>query len=125
LNWHVVDVFIGLATAVVKAGVKIWLKDDAFAADVSVSVADLVSGKVSGDLEQRKIRRFFEDLEVPFAAYDLASGSVIAQHYRIRQWINEWNKNPRPFSWTKSAGEILETIAEYCQRLTSPGTLAR
>jgi hypothetical protein len=21
----------------------------------------------------------------------------------IRKWINEWNKNPRPFVWTKSA----------------------
>jgi hypothetical protein len=39
----------------------------------------------------------------------------------IRKWINEWNKNPRPFVWTKSADEILETIAEYCQRISDPG----
>jgi hypothetical protein len=26
---------------------------------------------------------------------------------------------------TKTAGEILETLAEYCQRITEPGTLAR
>jgi transposase len=35
----------------------------------------------------------------------------------IRQWINEWNKDPGPFAWTKSADEILGTIAEYCQRV--------
>jgi NACHT domain len=63
----VVDVFLGFAAAVVKASVKIWLKDDAFAADVSASVTDLVRDKVTGDLERRKIRRFFEDLEVPVA----------------------------------------------------------
>jgi hypothetical protein len=40
-----VDVFIGLATAVVKAGVKIWLKDDSFAANASASVGDFVAGK--------------------------------------------------------------------------------
>jgi transposase len=29
----------------------------------------------------------------------------------IRNWINEWNKDPRPFAWTKSADEILGTLA--------------
>jgi hypothetical protein len=32
-------------------------------------------------------------------------------------WINEWNKDPKPFVWTKSADEILETLAAYCQRI--------
>jgi hypothetical protein len=35
----------------------------------------------------------------------------------IRKWINEWNKNPKPFMWTKTADEILETLAAYCQRV--------
>jgi hypothetical protein len=43
----------------------------------------------------------------------------------IRKRISEWNKDPKPFTWTKSAGEILETPAEYCQRITGPGTPAR
>ena len=67
LNCGVADIFLGLAAAVVKAGVQIWLKDDPWAADASAPVADLVGVKVSGDLEQRKARRFFEDLEVPVA----------------------------------------------------------
>jgi len=32
---------------------------------------------------------------------------------------NEWNKNPKPFIWTKSADEILDTLAAYCQRINS------
>ncbi|HEX3678917.1 MAG TPA: IS630 family transposase, partial [Galbitalea sp.] len=36
----------------------------------------------------------------------------------IRKWINEWNKNPKPFVWTKTADEILETLAAYCSRIT-------
>jgi transposase len=39
----------------------------------------------------------------------------------IRKWINEWNKDPKPFVWTKSADEILETLAAYCQRIIDSG----
>ena len=39
----------------------------------------------------------------------------------IRKWINEWNKNPSPFVWTKSADDILETLADYCQRIINSG----
>ena len=48
------------------------------------------------------------------------NGSVTELEADIRRWINEWNKDPRPFIWTKSADDILETIAEYCQRITGP-----
>lgn len=36
----------------------------------------------------------------------------------IRKWINEWNTIPRPFTWTKSADDILGTLAAYCERIT-------
>ena len=39
----------------------------------------------------------------------------------IRKWISEWNKNPRPFVWTKTADEILETLAAYCGLITDSG----
>jgi transposase len=39
----------------------------------------------------------------------------------IRKWINEWNKNPKPFVWTKTADEILETLASYCSRINDSG----
>ena len=35
----------------------------------------------------------------------------------IRAWIDTWNENPRPFVWTKTADEILESIARYCTRI--------
>jgi transposase len=42
--------------------------------------------------------------------------SVTELETDIRKWINEWNKAPKPFVWTKSADEILEILAAYCQR---------
>ena len=35
----------------------------------------------------------------------------------IRTWIETWNGDPRPFVWTKSADEILDSIARYCNRI--------
>jgi transposase len=35
----------------------------------------------------------------------------------IQAWIDTWNQDPRPFVWTKTADEILDTIAAYCQRI--------
>jgi hypothetical protein len=32
--------------------------------------------------------------------------------------VATWNDAPRPFVWTKTADEILNTIAAYCQRIT-------
>jgi hypothetical protein len=58
-----VDVFVLLGTAIVKASVKLWLKDNEFAADVGASLTDLVSGRISDRYDQRKVRRIFEDLD--------------------------------------------------------------
>jgi transposase len=35
----------------------------------------------------------------------------------IRAWIDTWNDNPRPFIWTKTADQILDSIARYCERI--------
>jgi transposase len=37
----------------------------------------------------------------------------------IAHWVDQWNEDPKPFVWHKSADEILETLATYCQRMTS------
>ena len=50
-----------------------------------------------------------------------AHRSVTELEAGIRKWISEWNKAPRPFAWTKSADDILETLAGYCQRIVGPG----
>ena len=31
--------------------------------------------------------------------------------------VDTWNENPRPFVWTKTAEEILDSIARYCTRI--------
>ena len=32
----------------------------------------------------------------------------------ITAWVETWNQNPRPFTWTKTADEILARLAGYC-----------
>src|SRR6266513_2425483 len=47
--------------------------------------------------------------------------SVQALEHDIREWIATWNNNPRPFTWTKTADEILNSLADYLTKLgTSP-----
>ncbi len=35
----------------------------------------------------------------------------------IRAWIDTWNDDPNPFVWTKTADQILDSIARYCERI--------
>jgi transposase len=35
----------------------------------------------------------------------------------IRTWITSWNNDPKPFVWHKTADEILDSLAAYCQRI--------
>jgi transposase len=35
----------------------------------------------------------------------------------IRAWMKTWNDNPRPYVWTKTAEQILDSIARYCDRI--------
>jgi transposase len=60
------------------------------------------------ELTSRKLRRS-------------AHRSVTELEADIRKWTNEWNKNPRPFVWTKTADEILDTLAAYCGLINDSG----
>jgi transposase len=60
------------------------------------------------ELTNRKLRRS-------------AHRSVPELEADIRKWINEWNKDPKPFVWTKTADQILETLAAYCRRINDSG----
>jgi transposase len=44
--------------------------------------------------------------------------SVAALNADIRDWVQTWNESPRPFVWTKTADEILDSLARYCQRIS-------
>ena len=39
----------------------------------------------------------------------------------IRTWITNWNDDPKPFVWHKTADEILHNLASYCQRISDSG----
>ena len=50
-----------------------------------------------------------------------AHRSVQALEKDIRAWIENWNDDPRPFTWTKTADEIFERLGSYCQRISGAG----
>jgi transposase len=61
-----------------------------------------------GELTNKKLRRS-------------AHKSVRELNADIRAWIETWNENPRPYVWTKTADQILESIATYCNRINHSG----
>jgi transposase len=46
-----------------------------------------------------------------------AHRSIYALEKDIREWITNWNDDPKPFAWTKTADEILDRLASYIQRI--------
>ncbi len=40
---------------------------------------------------------------------------------KIRALIDGWNDRSHPFVWTKTADQILDSIARYCERITASG----
>ena len=59
-----------------------------------------------GELTTKKIKRG-------------AHTSVKALEKDIREWIKNWNDNPRPYVWVKTADEILAALARYCERVSA------
>ena len=39
----------------------------------------------------------------------------------IRGWVKDWNTHPKPFIWTKSADEILESLGRLLKRISGAG----
>ena len=39
----------------------------------------------------------------------------------IQSWIDNWNHNPRPFTWHKTADQILDYLTTYLQRIPNSG----
>jgi transposase/transcriptional regulator with XRE-family HTH domain/DNA-binding CsgD family transcriptional regulator len=59
---------------------------------------------ITSDLLQRSDHRYFQALEAD-----------------ILSWISEWNTYPKPFIWTKTAAQILESLARLLKRTTGAG----
>jgi transposase len=47
--------------------------------------------------------------------------SVQALEKDIRAWVTAWNQNPKPFIWTKTAEQILESLGRLIQRINGVG----
>jgi transposase len=62
------------------------------------------------------VERWFADLSTKKLRRG-AHRSVRALNADIRAWIQTWNHNPRPFVWTKTADQILDSIARYCEQI--------
>jgi transposase len=50
-----------------------------------------------------------------------AHRSLRALEDDLRAWSTAWNQNPKPFTWTKTADEILDRLASYLQRIPGVG----
>ena len=60
------------------------------------------------ELTNRKLRRS-------------AHRSVAELQADIAAWVQAWNDDPRPFVWTKTADQILESLAGYLQLTNASG----
>ena len=65
------------------------------------------------------VERWFSELTTKWLRRG-SHRSVAELERSIRAWVAMWNEDPRPFVWHKTADEILESLAAYCQRI--PGT---
>jgi transposase len=50
-----------------------------------------------------------------------AHKSLRALENDIREWAKTWNDDPKPFTWTKTADEILDRLTSYLQRIPGAG----
>jgi transposase len=48
--------------------------------------------------------------------------SVHALEKDIQNWIDTWNTNPRPFTWVKTADDILNSLADYLAKIQPSST---
>ena len=47
--------------------------------------------------------------------------SVVALENDVRAWINNWNQDPKPFAWTKTAEDILQSLSKYIAKISGAG----
>jgi len=59
-----------------------------------------------GELTARKLRRG-------------KHRSVAQLNADIEDWVEHWNENPNPYVWTKTADQILDTLAGYCNTINA------
>jgi hypothetical protein len=66
------------------------------------------------------VERWFAELTTKWIKRS-AHRSVRELTASIRTWITNWNDEPKPYVWHKTADEILDGLASYCQRINDSG----
>ena len=66
------------------------------------------------------VERWFAELTTKWIRRG-AHRSVNELKDSINAWIDNWNHNPRPFVWHKTADQILDSLAAYLQRIPDSG----
>jgi transposase len=66
------------------------------------------------------VERWFAELTTKWIKRN-AHQSVRDLVASIRTWITNWNEEPKPYVWHKTADEILDSLAFYCQRISDSG----
>jgi transposase len=66
------------------------------------------------------VERWFAELTTKWLKRS-AHRSVRELVASIRTWITNWNDEPKPFVWHRTADEILDNLASYCQRINDSG----
>ncbi|WP_439681775.1 IS630 family transposase [Embleya sp. MST-111070] len=90
---------------------------------------DVATGEVITALHRRhraaEFRKFLIRIEKEVPAH--LEIHLICDNYgthktpAIRAWVKDWNENPKPFIWTKTAEDILESLARFCRRISGAG----
>jgi len=47
--------------------------------------------------------------------------NVVALENDGRQWIKNWNEDPKPFVWTKTAEDILQSLPKPLAKISDAG----
>ena len=47
--------------------------------------------------------------------------STVELERAIREYLDIYNEDPKPFIWTKSADAILASVARFCKRISDSG----
>ena len=66
------------------------------------------------------VERWFAELTTKWLKRS-AHRSVADPVASIRTWIANRNEDPKPYVWHKTADEILDSLASYCQRISDSG----
>jgi transposase len=66
------------------------------------------------------VERWFAELTVKWLRRG-THHSVADLETAIGYWTSTWNDNPRPFVWHRTADEILDKLARYCERISNSG----